>query len=120
MNPQAMKPASLSASLLGRTIRWTFSDGPVKGQTFEHTFNDDGSVVWRSIGGKTSTTLNRESVGAVAPVNDQVTLVSYLASNGFTLTVALNFVDMQMVGFASNGQTWAMQRGSFEVLPGPA
>lgn len=117
MTAPKLKPVHTSASLLGRTIRWTFSDGPTKGHTFEHTFNDDGSVVWRSVDGASSTKLNREKVSGVAPVGDDVAVVSYLASNGFTLTVALNFTDMQMTGFASNNEVWTMQRGHFELLP---
>ena len=66
---QPMKPPPTSATLLGRTIRWTFSDGPVKGQTFDHTFNDDGSVTWRSVGGDAKTTLNREKHSGVVPVS---------------------------------------------------
>lgn len=31
-------------SLRGRTLRWTFADGPTAGTTYEHTFNDDGSI----------------------------------------------------------------------------
>jgi hypothetical protein len=70
-----MKSGPESASLLGRTIRWTCTDGPVAGQTFERTFNDDGSVIWRSVGGKDSTKLNREKFSAVAPINDDVVVI---------------------------------------------
>ena len=38
-------------SLRGKTLRWTFTDGPVAGTLFEHTFHDDGSVVWRVLEG---------------------------------------------------------------------
>ncbi|MES3015128.1 MAG: hypothetical protein V4750_15560, partial [Pseudomonadota bacterium] len=56
-------------ALLGRTIRWRFSDGPVAGQTFEHTFSTDGSVVWRSVDGKAPTQLHHEKFGVVAPIS---------------------------------------------------
>ena len=107
-------------SLLGRTIRWTFSDGPVAGQTFDHTFNDDGSVVWRAVDtNDPHAALKREVHSGVAPISDDVALVSYLASNGFTLTVALNFATLQMSGIASNGEIWTTQKGVFELLPAP-
>ena len=51
-------PQAERRALLGRTIRWRFSDGPVAGQTFEHTFNADGSVVRRSVDGKEPTKLH--------------------------------------------------------------
>jgi hypothetical protein len=37
-------------SLRGKTVRWTFTDGPMAGTPIEHTFNDDGPVVWRAPG----------------------------------------------------------------------
>ena len=41
-------------SLSGRTIRWTFVDGPTAGTTFEHSLDPDGSIVWRAIDGASS------------------------------------------------------------------
>jgi hypothetical protein len=38
-------------SLRGKTLRWTFNDGPVSGMLFEHTLNDDGTIVWRALDG---------------------------------------------------------------------
>lgn len=113
-------PEAERRALLGRTIRWRFSDGPVAGQTFEHTFNTDGSVVWRSVDGKEPTKLHQEKFGAVAPISDEVVAVSYVSAGGYTLTVALNLETSQMVGFASCHDTWAQQKGTFELLPEPA
>jgi hypothetical protein len=115
-----MNTASDKVALVGRTIRWRFDDGPVAGQTFEHTFDSDGSVVWRSVDGEDPTTLHQEKFGAVAPISDDVVVVSYVSSGGYTLTVALNLVQGRMVAFASGHDTWAQQRGSFELLPEPA
>ena len=109
-----------ATALLGRTIRWRFSDGPVAGQTFEHTFNDDGSVVWRSVDGQNRTNLHREKFGAVAPISDDVVVVSYASASGYALTVVLNLAQGKMVGFASGHDTWAQQKGTFELLPEPA
>src|SRR5687767_11877803 len=33
--------------LSGKTIRFTFSEGPTKGAAYDHTFHDDGTVTWR-------------------------------------------------------------------------
>ena len=107
-------------ALLGRTIRWRFSDGPSAGQTFEHTFNGDGSVVWRSVDGEEPTKLHREKFGSIAPISDDVVAVSYASAGGYTLTVALNLDTSQMVGFTSGHDTWAQHKGSFELLPEPA
>jgi hypothetical protein len=112
--------ANQNASLLGRTIRWTFSDGQMAGKTFDHTFNSDGSVVWRSVDGDTHGKLTAEKISAVAPIDDHVTVVSYRSSAGYTLTVVLDFRVMQLVGFASNSEMWSQQTGTFAVLPAAA
>src|SRR5258705_8177206 len=105
-----MTSKSGQQALLGRTIRWRFSDGPVAGQTFEHTFKDDGSVVWRSVDGKAPTKLNHEKFAAVAPISDEVVVVSYVSASGYALTVALNLAQGRMVGFASGHDTWVQQK----------
>src|SRR5207244_11060912 len=34
----------------GKTIRWTYDDGPMAGKSFEHSFRSDGTVTWRETG----------------------------------------------------------------------
>ncbi len=102
-------------SLTGKTLRWTFADGPVAGKTYEHTFNADGSVVYRSIDGATPGKPTRERVCATDRIDDNIFVISYLAVSGYTLTVVLNFQDHRMVGFASNEEAWYRQQGTFEL-----
>jgi hypothetical protein len=45
-----------------------------------------------------------------------ISLVSYLASSGYTLTVVLNFQDRSIVGFASGAKEWYPLRGRLEVV----
>jgi hypothetical protein len=33
----------------GKTVLWTWTDGPTKGMTHEHVFHPDGTVEWREI-----------------------------------------------------------------------
>ena len=49
-------------------------------------------------------------------MSDHVFLISYLGASGYTLTVALNFINRRMVGFASNEEAWYRQQGTFEVV----
>jgi hypothetical protein len=77
-------------SLRGKTLRWTFTDGPVAGTLFEHTFHDDGSVVWRVLDGQGKGASAHEKRYATTPVTEDVHTVSYLAASGHTLTVVLN------------------------------
>jgi hypothetical protein len=89
----------------GRTIRLTWTEGPTKGKTHEHVFHADGTVEW-----------GQERVRyAALQAGGEVWVVSYLAASGYTLTVALNFGDRTMVGFASNEKNWHPLRGTFEV-----
>jgi hypothetical protein len=34
-------------SLRGATVRWMFVEPPVAGIKFEHTFREDGTLIWR-------------------------------------------------------------------------
>src|ERR1700737_4904951 len=110
----------------GKTIRWTYDDGPMAGKSFEHTFGNDGNVTWRETGGedrgakppvtqktgKPATEAKAKYV--VAAVTDDVCAVSYLSASGFTLTSVLDFAAGTVVSFASNEKELVTQRGMFE------
>ena len=101
----------------GKTIRFTWIEGPTKGETHEHVFNADGSVDYRKVDGSAAPgkTTHEKKYGAVA-VTDTVYLVSYLAASGFTLTVALDLAKNTVVGFASNDKQWFPVKGTLEVV----
>jgi hypothetical protein len=113
----------------GKTIRWTYEDGPLAGKTFEHTFATDGTVSYREAGGerkgtnastngkpKTEQPSEREPSVRYehARINDDVHAVSYLSSSGFTLTSVLDLKAGTVVSFASNEKELVVQRGTFE------
>src|SRR5262245_29844904 len=77
-------------SLRGKTVRWTFTDGPTAGIAFEHTLHDDGSITWRALDGPWKGASRREKECAAVQVAEHVHAVSYLAASGHTLTVVLN------------------------------
>jgi len=113
----------------GKTIRWTYSDGPMAGKHFEHTFGDDGTVTWRETGGEERSAKppsnGKQKSGKppttpkakyeVATVNDDVCAVSYLSESGYTLTSVLDFAAGTVVSFASNEKELVRQHGVFEV-----
>lgn len=103
-------------SLSGKTIRWKFVDGTTAGTTFEHTFDPDGSIVWRALDGPYQGASRREKGFGAVRVNDQTWAVSYLAESGHTLTVVLDFANHRATGFASNERTWEQLSGTFEVV----
>ena len=102
-------------SLTGKTLRWTFTDGPVAGKTYEHTFNADGSVSYRSVDDTVTGKATREKFCATDRINEHVFVISYRAVSGYTLTVVLNFADHRMIGYASNEEAWYRQQGTFEI-----
>lgn len=100
----------------GTTMRWTWTAGPTAGTTHEHVFNEDGSMTWRVLDGPKSGKSGREKEYAAEMVSDDVGVVSYLADSGYTITMALNFDNAGMVGFASNAKEWMPVKGMFDVV----
>ena len=101
----------------GKTIRFAWTDGPTKGETHEHVFHPDGSVEYARLeGGKPKGNFTKEKRYAATRITDEVYLVSYLAASGFTLTVALDFAQGSLAGFASNDKQWFPCNGRFEVV----
>jgi hypothetical protein len=108
--------ATLSQSLRGQTLLWKFAEGPTAGAAYEHTFDKDGSVAFRTVDGSKKGKLTREKEYASFEVAPQVHLVSYLGESGYTLTVALNFKTEKLYGFASNDKEWYPVSGTFEAV----
>jgi hypothetical protein len=117
----------LASAVRGKTMRWSFADGPTKGKTYEHVFANDGTVKFSEVGGakkavSTAETKPAQKPAAKAPpkysavdVVDGVVFVSYMSGEGFTLTVALNFRDHSLVGVASGNDQWHPVAGTFTV-----
>ena len=99
----------------GKTLVFTWTEGPTKGESHEHLFHEDGSVEYRKVGGDPAKSKpTREKRYGAERVTDDVWVVSYLAASGYTLTVALNFRDHSIVGFASGAKEWFPLKGTFE------
>ena len=106
--------ADRSDPVRGKTVRWSFDDGPVAGKTFEHTFAADGTVRWREIGatGGVPTAGGEPSVKYEAfRVDAEVYVVTYLARSGWTLTTVVDEKDRTVVSVASNEKQLVLQRG---------
>ena len=116
-----------AAGVRGKTIRFTWMDGPTSGKTHEHVFHDDGTVEWRDANAPKAPAAERDaSAGrpakkarveyAAVRIADDVWLVSYQSTEGYTLTVALDFADNSIVGFASGAKEWHHVQGALEVM----
>lgn len=98
--------------ITGKTLRWSYHDGPVKGQRFEHVFGTDGMVTYRAPGAaSTEKPIHYE----VARAGDDVFAVSYLSTNGWTLTTVLDIRTRAIVSFASNEKQLVVQHGKLEA-----
>jgi hypothetical protein len=121
---ETMSDTQLAPAIRGATLRWTWTEGPTSGKTYEHVFHEDGTVEWREVGGQRSAAPAKESGRAGkeperAPyaafeVRPDVFAISYRASSGFTLTVVLDDATGDIVGFASNSDSWFPVRGTSE------
>jgi hypothetical protein len=117
MTPQTPTAETTHSNRIrGRTLRYTWTEGPTKGSSHEHAFNDDGTVVWSCVSGPQKGHSGREKDYAAMRAGNDVYLVSYRASSGYTLSVALNFQDNTMVGIASGTKDWHPCKGTFEVI----
>jgi phenolic acid decarboxylase len=107
--------AQLADAVRGKRLRFDWREGPTKGARHDHYFRDDGSVEFRDANATADDKWTREKEYSAVPVSDDVYLVSYLGSAGYTLTVALNFKNKRMVGIASGAKDWHPVEGTFEV-----
>ena len=116
----------------GKTMRWTFTEGPTAGSTYEHTFAKNGTVKFKQVGGGSSAAkgaaAKKKPAKAKKPdkpeapkyaalrAADDAYAVSYLSGSGYTLTVVLNLANKTLVGFASNDKQWFPVKGTFETV----
>ena len=102
--------------LTGKTIRWTLVDGPLAGTTFDHSFNEDGSVTWTAVNGQWKGATRREKSYFAVKMNEKIWAISYRDASGNTLTVVLNLDDYHVVGFGSDDKSLSTSNGTFELL----
>jgi len=104
-----------SHPIRGKTIRWTFDDGQMRGMAFEHHFHVDGTVDYSMVG-KSDGKKGPGVAYQVGKVNDDVYAVSYLGKEGYTLTTCLDLKSGKLVAFSSNEKELQQQSGTFEIV----
>ena len=103
----------------GKTVRWTYEDGPMKGKGLEHRFSNDGTVSWKD-SGDAKPSADSSAKYQVARINEDAYVFSYLSGSGFTLTTVVNERTGTVVSFASNEKQLVVQHGSLEATKGAA
>jgi MoaF N-terminal domain len=104
----------MATDLMGKTIRWTYADGPMKGKHFEHRFTDDGTVTWKEAG-EEKPSADSSATYQFARITGGVFVFSYLSSHGFTLTTVIDEQAGTVVSFASNEKELVVQHGSLDT-----
>jgi hypothetical protein len=99
----------------GKTLRFTWTDGPTQGATHEHVFHEDGTVEWHSAAAGTKQDRPERVRFADERVAEGVRLASYLSRSGYTLTLVLNFQRRSIAGVASNDSQWMPVHGTLEA-----
>jgi hypothetical protein len=104
----------------GKTVLFTFDDGPMAKKTFAHVFGANGTVEFSMVGADAASAPKEpkkapDTKYEAAPVGGQVFAVSYLSPAGYTLTTMLDFETHRLVAFSSNEKMLAVQHGTFEV-----
>ena len=108
-----MTKTELSDQVRGRSIAFSWTEGPATDSTCIHAFHDDGTVQWHSL--ESGAASQRPPYLGVR-IDDDLCLVSYLSQSGYTLTVVLDFIEQSLTGVASNDKCWYPVRGRFQVL----
>lgn len=116
--------ANAQLSLAGRTLRWKFPGGPTGDKTYEHTFKEDGTVVFHEVHTPTDSAAapkanakpRRDIEYESFEVSPGTHLLSYLSDSGYTLTVLANLGSGAVYGFASNETEWHPLVGSLEPM----
>ena len=109
-----------SDPLRGKTLRFTFDDGPMAGKIYDHAFGTDGTVTWSDAtpGGtaRASAAPDPESTATYEfeRVNADVYVVTYLSKAGYTLTSVVDARTGTLVSFASNETSLSVQHGKAE------
>jgi hypothetical protein len=109
---ESLRPSRLA----GRSFRFTWTAGPKNAVTHEYIFQVDGSVSHATIESDHApqyTTAKQYGAFELAP---DIFLVSYLDVSGYALTVAMDFKEKRLHGFATKAAEWYPVQGRFEEL----
>lgn len=109
---ESLRPSRLA----GRTFRFTWTAGPKNAVTHEHVFHTDGSVSYAPIESDRPPQYTTAKQYGAFEVADDVFLVSYLDGSGYSLSVAMNFKEHKLQGFAATNTQWYPVQGRFEEL----
>ncbi len=106
---------AIPRTLRGRTVRWALLDGSGGTTVYHHTFNADGSIVYRgaSLVGRGSRI--RPGRSLLGRLSEGVFVVSYL-NPPYTLTAFLDASSGKLQGVVSSSKMWSRFAGTWTVV----
>ena len=108
---ESLRPSRLA----GRSFRFTWTAGPKVSVTHEYVFHTDGTVSYAAIEPDRPPQYTTAKQYGAFEVAEDTYLVSYLDAS-YALTVALNFKEKRLQGFATSATQWYPVQGRFEEL----
>ena len=102
--------------LKGKTITWTWAEGAFKGGKYQATLLTNGKIHWKGLEGaeKGQEAIDKEY--SVVKVSEDVHVLSWLESVGWTVTVTINLKENTAFGFVSNKNEWYPLAGAVESI----
>jgi len=92
----------------GKSLRWSYQDGPTAGQEYEHVFGTDGTVTYRQLGGGTK---GHAASYQAARLGKGIRIMAYTSAEGWTLTTVIDQASGKIVSVASNQDQLFVQNG---------
>jgi hypothetical protein len=109
-------PNPKAFTLRGKTIRWELADGSGTRAVYHHTFDPDGSVVYRGATLAGRGTRIRPSRALYHRLSDAMFVVSYL-NPPYTLTAFLDVATHRVSGVVSSDKMWMRFKGRWGFVP---
>jgi hypothetical protein len=109
---ESLRPARVA----GKAFRLHWQAGPTAGKVHQHIFHTNGTVSYAQVEPDLAPQYRTEKQYGALEVGQDVVIVSYLGSSGYTLTVAMDFRNHRLQGFASNSKEWYPVQGRFDEM----
>ena len=109
---ESLRPSRLA----GRSFRFTWTAGPKNAVTHEYIFQVDGSVSHATVESDHAPQYTTAKQYGAFELASDIFLVSYLDVSGYALTVAMDFKEKRLHGFATKAAEWYPVQGRFEEL----
>ncbi len=82
----------------------------------DHAFNDDWSLTWRVVAGGRQGQVGRAREFVVRPLRDELFLLSFVATPGASMIVAVDFATLRVTGAQAGSGHCLPLSGTFRTM----